>query len=105
MSYLCSSVKSDRCNNNNKSNVPSSSDKSGSNASMYGPVNSSGVWTGSALQIQVGNESILPTFTCSIGKLCNIRGMKDSGCQPHFLLNRISDDLMLPIVKDNLRLP
>ena len=58
------------------------------------------VWTGSVFQVQVGNDSVLPTFTCCIGGRDRIRGLKDSGCQPHFIRTDIAEELRLNVVKD-----
>ena len=56
-----------------------------------------------ALQTQSGKESILPTFTCSLkGK--NIRILKDSGCQSHFIEENLAKKLNLKIIKSNFPL-
>lgn len=76
--------------------ISANSNKTNSNQSK---VTSNTVWT-SAFNIHVGNETILPSFTCSVGNL-RIRGLKDSGCQPNFISSKIVNALNLPIVHKN----
>ena len=56
-----------------------------------------------ALNIDVGSEAVLPTFTCKLrGR--KVRGMKDSGCQPHFIRSDLAKQLNLPVVHRNFSL-
>jgi len=63
-------------------------------------VNSGVVWADVAFSSRVGEESMLPTFTCSMkGEL--VRGLRDSGCQPTFIENTLADKLDLPVVNSH----
>lgn len=64
-------------------------------------VSSGTVLTEAALQVHVGSDAILPTFTCKIGERM-VRAMKDSGCQPNFIETRIAVELNLPIVSKDV---
>ena len=64
-------------------------------------VNSGVILTSNAYQVDVGENAILPTFKCRIGDR-TIRCMKDTGCQPHFILESLADDLKLPVINDNV---
>lgn len=45
------------------------------------------------------SETILPTFSCSIGNGRTIRALKDSGCQCNFINCDIAEQEQLPIVR------
>lgn len=61
------------------------------------------VWTGAVLQSSVGQEAILPTFSCRVGCV-QVRVLKDSGCQSTFIEQSLSDQLNLPVVKSDLEI-
>ena len=83
MSFLCMS----RSNANQSNQNPTKVKKTP-------PVQTGVVWTG---PVNTGEETILPTF---IAKVHNeqLRVLKDTGCQPHFILQDLADNLQLEVV-------
>lgn len=66
-----------------------------------GKVNSGVVWTHTAVRNSVGSACILPTFTGSVGGE-TIRIMKDSGCQPNFVTEKLAKKHNLQSTIENL---
>lgn len=65
-------------------------------------VSSGIVLAGHTYQVDVGETAILPTFQCQIrGRV--VRGMKDSGCQPNFILESLARDLDLPEISKKIK--
>lgn len=79
------------------SNIHAKKDK---NKTSHQVVNSGVVWVETAYHINVGGKAILPTFQCKIGGT-QIRAMKDSGCQVHFILTELAETNNLPVICDN----
>ena len=79
---------------------PKSSGSNSSEGKKEPKVSSGVVWAETALDGNVGNQVLLPTFTCEImGQ--TIRAFKDSGCQPNFILDSLADELKLNILDND----
>lgn len=61
----------------------------------------SGVLSNVTMQTHVGNEAIIPTFTCQI-ESNTVRVMKDSGCQTNFIEEELASKLDLPVTNESL---
>lgn len=89
MSFLCASSKKnpnfEKINKNSGANVTSGM-----------------ICAEAAFHSNVGSETLLPTFSLSIDGL-KLRGMKDTGCQPNFILSSVATELNLPVVKNNFQ--
>ena len=67
-------------------------------------VNAGIIWVErTVLQIQLGGESILPTFACTLGGKM-VRILKDSGSQSHFICANLAKELNLETIKNNVSL-
>lgn len=60
------------------------------------------IWTNVVYQVRVGNNTILPTFTCSICASGDIRAMKDTGCQANFILAELAETYNLNVIEKNV---
>jgi len=105
MSFLCPTRRSNNSGNRSNSgneNIKEKPNKTaGHKQKSKTSVSSAIACASSVYQINVGSSSILPTFTCQIGSLKGVRAMKDSGCQPSFILSDIASSLNLEVVRSN----
>ena len=85
MSFLCTS----RANSNYSDQSPKKVKKT-----ETPPVQTGVVWTCS---VNSGQETILPTFVAKVHNQ-EVRILKDSGTQAHFILKELADDLQLEVV-------
>jgi hypothetical protein len=94
-----------QCGGNHMSFLyPSKSKPAGSKIGVSkDKVRSGAVWMKEALQVQIGSQTILPTFTCWVQGI-KTRALKDSGCQPHFIRSDIAKRANLKILKSNILL-
>ena len=98
MTFLCPKS---NVNDNSSQNGNKSERKNKSESKKYA-VSSGIVWMEPhALNVHIGSDTILPTFTCQV-KESLLRGMKDGGCQTNFVNEIIAEKLNLPVIKSNV---
>jgi len=101
MTFLCAPVQ--KSNSSGSSADLSVRPKTSKFKSNKGKVVSNVVWTGAAMQSAIGGNSVLPTFTCFMNGY-QVRGMKDSGCQPSFVESELAEKLDLPVVSEDIQI-
>ena len=101
MTYLC--INSEASPESSKQQIPATPRPSRKTAFQTKTVTSGVAWTGAVLQTSVGQEAILPTFSCRVGKI-SVRALKDSGSQTTFIQTSLATELNLPVINDNLKL-
>lgn len=94
MSFLCPSPSQRQAP---KQSVPTESKNKDKAKQKSNFISSGVVWAETAYHINVGGNTILPTFQCKIAGT-NLRAMKDSGCQAHFLETEIAERLNLRVI-------
>lgn len=103
MTFLCpiNSTKTEK-NSQTKSKVFSSNSLPvHTNIKTADKVSAGTVNIQNVFQVQVGSDTILPTFTCNIDG-CKVRSMKDSGCQPNFIKAALAEKFNMPIIAENV---
>ena len=94
-------------NSNNGNSKPSDSHNNQSSSSSDGNVVQSSMQIGvitRGFQSQIGGNSILPTFTCEINNGFKVRTLRDTGCQDNFILQKIANQLNLPVDDNHVEL-
>lgn len=106
MSFLCTN---DNNTNNNRSGfqsrqsspqqskVHSNNKEKDRVKSQQKPVAIGVVWAETTCHLNIGGNSILPTFQCTVVNK-NLRCLKDSGCQGNFINVKVANELKLPVV-------